>query len=422
MEPPVASRPLRSGDFALAGAIVVLAAAISPIGIRLATGRLDLNPRVLIVSLVFDAFLLVLAAAVLSRGRIQILLFYVLFLTSPLVLLAALEVAAIGVHLADRIAPVEDLSTLANTNWPPYFMSAGRKVAKDGLQLYQPWRNDDIVINDLGLRTAPPTRKAPGEWRVAITGGSVTFGWRLRDVDTIPVKVQQLLRGRGLSKVTVYNFGIDSLVLAEEAEVLKRFRDIYGIDQVVFLTGANDVTTSYMGVVAPPGGVAGLAAGVSEFELLKAAGRLKALMSAPSADLPSGLDNLVADLARGNSLHDGLITADALCRASALDCDFVLQPALLLRKTPVGPEIRLARTIRQAYPRYENAFRTMYRTAKSAGLQVHDSTDVFDGSAEPYFIDAVHLNEAGSRLLAERVAAIIAAGFRAPTLDAGNHH
>jgi hypothetical protein len=222
--------------------------------------------------------------------------------------------------------------------------------------------------------------------------------------------------------VTVYNFGIDSLVLAEEAEVLKRFRDIYGIDQVMFLTGANDVTTSYMGVVAPPGGVGGLAAGVSEFELLKAAGRLKALMSAPSADLPSGLDNLVADLARGNSLHDGLITADALCRASALDCDFVLQPALLLRKTPVGPEIRLARTIRQAYPRYENAFRTMYRTAKSAGLQVHDSTDVFDGSAEPYFIDAVHLNEAGSRLLAERVAAIIAAGFRAPTLDAGNHH
>jgi hypothetical protein len=54
--PPAASGPLRAGDFALAGAIIAFAAAISPIGIRLATGRLDLNPRVLILSLAFDAF------------------------------------------------------------------------------------------------------------------------------------------------------------------------------------------------------------------------------------------------------------------------------------------------------------------------------------------------------------------------------
>jgi lysophospholipase L1-like esterase len=422
MEPPVASPRLRAGDLALAAAIVVVAAAISPIGIRLVTGRLDLTPRVLVLSLAFDAFLLVLAAAVLSWGRIQIVLFHVLLLTSPLVLLAALEAAAIGVHLADRIAPIEDLSTLANKNWPPHFMSAGRKVAKDGLQLYQPWRSGDVVINELGLRTALPSPKAPGEWRVAITGGSVAFGWRLREVDTIPVEVQRLLRERGLSNVTVYNFGIDSIVLAQELEVLKRFRDIYGIDQVMFLTGANDVTTSYMGVVAPPDGVTGLAVGVNEFELLKAVGRLKALMSDPSAKALTGLDKFIADLARDNSLRDGLIAADAFCRASALECDFVLQPALLLRKTPIGPEIRLARTIRQVYPRYEDAFRTLYRTAMSAGLPVRDSTDVFDQSVGPYFIDVAHLNEAGNRLLAERIAAIIAAGFRAPTLDGGNHH
>jgi lysophospholipase L1-like esterase len=86
-----------------------------------------------------------------------------------------------------------------------------------------------------------------------------------------------------------------------------------------------------------------------------------------------------------------------------LRCDFVLQPQLLARKTPIGPEIRLTQTLRRVYPRYDELFATMYRTAMSAGLPVHDSSDVFDGSAEPYFIDVTHLNEAGNRRLAERI-------------------
>jgi lysophospholipase L1-like esterase len=407
----------------LAGAIVVLAAAISPIGIRLLTGRLDLNPRVLILSLAFDTFLLILAAAALSRGRIRLVLFYVLILTAPLTLLAALEAAAIGLHLADRIAPLEDMSTLVNKDgWPAYLMSAGRKTGHDGLQLYRPWHNNDIRFNELGLRTALPSPKAPGEWRVAITGGSVTFGWRLRDADTIPVGVQELLRGRGLANTTVYNFGIDSFVVAEELELAKRFREIYGIDQLVFLTGVNDVTTSYMGVVAPPSGPRGMLAGINEFELLKVVDRLRALTSTPSPSAPKGLDNFIADVARDSSLRKGLIAADQFCRAGALTCDFVLQPVLFMRKTPIGSEIRLARTLRQLYPRYEETFRTMYGTAMEAGLQVRDATDVFDQSTEPYFIDVVHLNEAGNRILAERLAEFIAARRRPPAVEVGHHH
>jgi lysophospholipase L1-like esterase len=48
----------------------------------------------------------------------------------------------------------------------------------------------------------------------------------------------------------------------------------------------------------------------------------------------------------------------------------------------------------------------MYRTAERAGLPVHNSSDVFDQSAEPYFIDVTHLNEAGNRRLAARIAEI----------------
>ena len=38
---------------------------------------------------------------------------------------------------------------------------------------------------------------------------------------------------------------------------------------------------------------------------------------------------------------------------------------------------------------------------------VHDLTDVFDESAEPFFLDLVHLNEAGNRLVADRLARVV---------------
>src|SRR5262245_18310830 len=238
MEPLIEPSSRRIADFAIAGLIVALAVTLSPIGIRLMTGRLDLSPRITVLSLAFCAFLLVLAAALPSRGRLKVAMFYLLTLSFPLVLLAAIETAVIAFHLADRFAPLEDMSTLVNrSGWPAHLMSAGRKVEKDGLQLYRAWQGHGIVINELGLRTAPPTPKRRGEWRIAITGGSVAFGWRVRDADTIPVQVQEQFHERGLSNVTVYNFGIDSAVVADELELLKRFRKVYDIDQVIFQIG-----------------------------------------------------------------------------------------------------------------------------------------------------------------------------------------
>src|SRR5262245_35132878 len=204
VERPIEPSSRRIADFAIAGLIVALAVTLSPIGIRLMTGRLDLSPRITVLSLTFCAFLLVIAAAVPSRGRLKVLMFYLLTLSFPLVLLATIETAAIAFHLADRLAPLEDMSTLVNrSGWPAHLMSAGRKVEKDGLQLYRPWQGHEIIINELGLRAAPPTPKRSGEWRIAITGGSVAFGWRVRDADTIPVQVQEQLHERGFSNVTV---------------------------------------------------------------------------------------------------------------------------------------------------------------------------------------------------------------------------
>ena len=389
--------------------MAIFALLISPIGIRAATGRLDLSPRVVFLSLTFDAVLIVLAAAAVTRGRLRRALFYVLAMISPLILLALAEVGAVGLRLADRVAPLEDLSTLTNKDgWPGHFMSAARHMERDGLKLYRPWRGDGITINELGLRTAAPTPKRGGEWRIAVTGASVAFGWRVRDGDTIPVQMQDTLHRQGHSNIAVYNFAIDNILIAEELALLKHFREIYGIDQVIFLTGANDVTESYMrAAVADRSSLIG--GGIAQFELLKLVGRLKALWLGPPAYLLARLDNeLIPALGRRNSLHDGIVAADDYCRVAALRCDFVLQPALLRRTPPRGLEAKIDYTLRHVYPRYDRAFATMYGTALGTSLPVHDASDAFDRSERPHFIDVAHLNEAGNRQLAERIVGIAA--------------
>src|SRR5262249_35806419 len=187
----------------------------------------------------------------------------------------------------------------------------------EGVRLYRPWQGDGITINELGLRTAPPTPKAAGEWRVAVTGGSTAWGWRVTDANTIAAVLQRAL-ARTHPNVTVYNFGIEGATIAAELATLQRFRDIYAIDAVVFYTGANDALAAYLrltdaqhelGRLAEPGA----------FELVKAARRAIGLITGPPAATLARLEqDVLPRTAQDNSLRDGIAAADKYCAAATL--------------------------------------------------------------------------------------------------------
>jgi hypothetical protein len=418
-------RSQQHSHLAAAAAICFVAAAVSPIGIRLATGRLDLSPRVNVLSMVLVVCLLTLAGALLASGRVRRAFFHLLMWMFPVALLAVAEAGAVATRFADRIAPIEDMSTLVNRDrWPAELMSSGRRVVVDGLTLYRPFEGAGVSINELGLRTPPPSPKKPGEWRIAITGGSCAMGWRVPDADTIAVQLQHLFRQRGHSNVTVYNFAIDSIELAQELNVLKRFREVYAIDHAIFYTGGNDATSAYVNAMAPADGFAGLLSGVNQFELLKVAGRLQAVLLGPPPGVLAKFDNdIIPKLAKANALRDGVIAADGYCRMLGLRCDFILQPMLTLRTQPVGPERRLSQSINRIYPRYRELTAAMYRTAVGAGATVRDGGNLFANSPEPYFFDVAHINEAGNRYAAAQIAASILANLPGPEgqakMDAG---
>jgi hypothetical protein len=178
---------------------------------------------------------------------------------------------------------------------------------------------------------------------------------------------------------------------------------------VLFYTGANNVVFDYLGTSASQG--AAFASETTGFELVKAARRLSGLWARPSAADLAGLDDdVLPRLVRDNSLREGIIAADAYCSAARLQCDFALQPLLLTRKPRVGPEVRVADTLERLYPRLRTLAEQMYRNARAAGPdgRVHDLSEVFDRAAEPVFVDVVHVNEGGNRIVADAVASILA--------------
>src|SRR5215831_6123727 len=245
----------RATDISIGIGLAGIALAVSPIGLSIATGRLDLNLRIEVLSLTLAVFLLIWSGAFVSYGRARRAFFYLIVWSFPLTLLAAVEAGAVAIRLSEWIAPTEDKSILNKKDHhsPPYLMSAGRFTRRDGVMLYKPWHGEGIVINEVGLRTKSPTPKQLGEWRIAVTGGSAVWGAYVLDVDTIPVQLQQLLDRSGHHDISVYSFGIEAHEITDELTLLRRFRELYSIDQVIFYTGGNDATQSYLNAITPPG-------------------------------------------------------------------------------------------------------------------------------------------------------------------------
>ena len=396
-------------DYLVAALLGVLAFAVSPVGLILTKGHTGLSTREITMTLALDAFLISWIGAIVTQGRRRRFFFHLVVWTFPLLLFDGLETLARTTHLAERILPVADESGLVNRgHLPTYFSDATRWTpTSPGWRLYKPWNRDGVFVNDLGLRTAAPTAKSPGEWRVAISGGSTVWGWRVLDADTIPFIMQRLVQ-HAPRRITVYNFGIEGATLEAELLTLQRFRETYALDQVLFYTGSNDVLKSYS---SAKGGRRKFEEFVStEFELGKAAKGVSAVIRGVDAsDIARFEREIMPPVLQDNPLRRGIVAAERYCHDAELECQFALQPTLVTRHNHPGGEARLARTYELLLPGMGMLTKEMYRDAIAGArdARIYDLTDVFDDQSKQFFTDHVHLTEDGNRVVAEALAPLL---------------
>jgi lysophospholipase L1-like esterase len=98
------------------------------------------------------------------------------------------------------------------------------------------------IINKNGYRGEPVGPKAPGAFRVLCVGDSVMYGDNLAEADTLPARLEELLRLKAKDRrIEVVNAGVLQYTSAETlASLMLRGLDLKP-DVVIFYQGANDV-------------------------------------------------------------------------------------------------------------------------------------------------------------------------------------
>jgi lysophospholipase L1-like esterase len=321
------------------------------------------------------------------------------------------------------VAYFQELAALPGFRWHPYvywrrapFEGRFINIDEDGLR--KTWQ----AANDAETRSQ--------RFRVFMLGGSTMWGTGAEDDQTIPSIVARALTEEYRQNVEVTNFGASAYVSTQEVITLLRELQKGNIpDLVIFYDGVNDAFGAFQhkGVGGLPNNESNR---VREFNLLRPGnlGRLykEALVVTFES---SSTYQVIRALARRATGHDlfkveldrvGSPPPDHIAREVArtyawnvklvknlgpiygFKTLFYWQPNVFTKAhlTPYEKQIREGG--RELGPYYAQARDAV--AALLADVEVfHDISDVFREDRRPYFIDDVHLSQAGNAVVARRM-------------------
>ena len=106
----------------------------------------------------------------------------------------------------------------------------------------QPYLGQKVHINRLGFRGPEiDPQKPAGVCRIAMLGGSTTYGWGASsDETTIPALLEQYLRSSGLESLQVINAGVPGYISTQDLMQLQSQVLPLEPDIVILYTGVND--------------------------------------------------------------------------------------------------------------------------------------------------------------------------------------
>ena len=225
--------------------ILVVGIVFSPFVLgQLITSDGSLETVPLIVSSIISAFLIAVGIALLVRRRMALI--WVLMLSITPLFFAGVEAAMwvqFQIWSQDRnqidLRSQEIMRKASASGTFPYL---------DGIALQRPYESDLYNINSSGFRTPEFSKPAPGEFRIAVLGGSTTFGLLNADKNTIPAFLEQNLRAQLARNITVWNLGVPGVTSPEELVILKHVYEAVAPDLIIAYHGGNDFGRAYSAI------------------------------------------------------------------------------------------------------------------------------------------------------------------------------
>jgi|TARA_Y100000031_G_C8212045_1_gene381495 hypothetical protein len=303
-----------------------------------------------------------------------------------------------------------------------------------------PYHGELLNINESGLRVTPNSEEDNPSLSIFCFGGSTMWGWGSPDWGTIPAHLAEIINTQFREEsVKVVNYGQRIYISSQEViQLIEEIKHGNVPDIVIFYDGVNDVGTAYSYGPGVPYDVWKIYR-QGRIEAVKEQGTIQKLIDL-SLDLKSsrvaqwGLRTLsskfgyqqsrpfpgkaidIDELSRETvSIYlSNMDIVDALSQKYGFDYYFFWQPSLLHEESkPLTwreQEVRQVIVTRSGFELIE--FRhTVYNMIKSEAekrANLHYIADIFNNTPDLVFIDSAHLTPEGNKLVAEKMADIIA--------------
>jgi lysophospholipase L1-like esterase len=365
---------------------------------------------------------------------------------NTLVLLACLEVAAIGVFKISSVvstpaetedSPREKVSYYASQDWAAQFwreFKESRRIRYHPYVLYRraPFTGQTININQDGIRLTPGTDCSAGSYRVFTFGGSPMWGTGSPDWATIAAYLQAGLERLKGGRVCVMNFGESGYVSTQGIiELLVQLESGNVPDLVLFYDGSNDVYSAYQS------GRAGVHDGLDRAAIAFTGGRKRAhplvewikeshafsllrLMVASLKPVSQtsvkfvNYETMGIDVATlSNSviqvyLNNYKIVA-ALAQEYGFQYYFFWAPIIHAGNKPLTSEeqaIKLGEADPALVKLYDSTYRKMELRAPEYG-NLYYMAHIFDGYRSLVWIDDTHPSPVGYRMIAQKMLEVV---------------
>lgn len=131
-----------------------------------------------------------------------------------------------------------------------WLLKRRESIVRNDLFLYYTanpyFKSDTIHINKKFSRGEDfSVKKQDGRIRIVVMGDSDTFGWKLKDNQTYPYILREILNQRlGTKKYEVINFGTPGYTSLELLNLLKRHVSRYSPDMLMVMVGWNDSSSA----------------------------------------------------------------------------------------------------------------------------------------------------------------------------------
>lgn len=392
---------------------LILAIIVNPLFIKnfyIADGDLDLSSLVITYFLSFfffitSSFILVIKKKIkLLRYEIDFKQSFFYFLSISIIPLFFVSIESLlwfGNRFFGEPSKTEDI--IAQNEMEKH---SGNYFKSNGIIRPTKYSSKYFNINEEGFRTYEFKQKKKTT-RIAIIGGSTTYGINVADQNTIPNILEKVIKN-SRKKVSVWNLGVSGINSHDEFKILKSTHKKINPDIVIFYHGANDFANVYSEVkkkktkslILEDKLINRIYVTLNQFQTTS----IIKMIIYYFKEILSVEEKINEDLLLSKEFTKQGEKISEYCNLNSLQCYFFIQPLLETKKYLTLFETKILYERKFIFPNYGNFYNIFVdNVIESSQIEYIDLRYTLNDNKKRFFYDYVHTTTSGNEIIANKI-------------------